>query len=130
MKKPTLLRYAASLGIAIVITLLVLLAMGGFASDITTQERVKHISDACFTVGSLMFGFGVLMWASGEGMFDLISYSILLLFRVKTVYERETYSEYRERKRGKRTRAFLVLMLPGVLILIVAVIFAVYYEHV
>ena len=130
MKKKTLLRYAVSLGIALVITFLVLLAMGGLASGITAQERVKCFSNAFFTVGSLMFGFSVLLWAAGEGAFDLLTYSITLLFRLKTVYERETYSEYRERKRGKRTNFYLVLMIPGAILLLVAVFFAVYYEYV
>lgn len=130
MKKKTLLRYAISLGLALVVTFLVLLAMGGLSSEITTQERVKIISNAFFTVGILVFGFSVLLWASGEGAFDLLTYSITLLLRVKTVYERETYSEYRERKRGTRTRFYLVLMIPGAILLLVAVFFAVYYEYV
>ena len=130
MKKKTLLRCAVSLGIALVVTVLVLLALGGFASGITTQERVTHLSNAFFAVGSLWFGFGVLLWASGEGAFDLLSYSVTLLFRVKTVYERETYAEYKERKRGKRTNFFLVVMVPGAILLLVALIFAVYFEHV
>ena len=130
MKKKTLLRYAVSLGIALVITFLVLLAMDGLSSGITTQERVKCLSNAFFIVGSLMFGFSVLLWAGGEGAFDLLTYSITLLIRLKTVYERETYSEYRERKHGKRTNFYLVLMIPGAILLLVAVFFAVYFEYV
>ena len=130
MKKPTLKRYLISFGVAFVLTFLVLLAMGGLKSGIGAQWRLKHISDACFTVGALMFGIGILMWASGEGMFDMLSYSILLLFRVRTVYERETFAEYKERKRGKRTSAFLTLLLPGILLLLVAAFCAVYYERV
>ena len=75
MKKPTLKRYLISFGVAFVLTFLVLLAMGGLKSGIGAQWRLKHISDACFTVGALMFGIGILMWASGEGMFDMLSYS-------------------------------------------------------
>ena len=130
MKKPALMRYLVSMGIALVITFLVLLALGGLESGISAQERLKHISDACFAVGALMFGVGVLVWASGEGMFDMLTYSIRLLFRVRTVYERETYLEYKERKRGKRTSFFLVLLLPGIILLLAAAFCAVYYEHV
>jgi hypothetical protein len=130
MKKKTLLGCAVSLGISLVVTFLVLLAMGGLASGITTQERVKCLSNAFFTVGSLMFGFSVLLWASGEGAFDLLTYSITLLFRLKTVYERESYTEYKERKRGKATNFYLVLMIPGAILLLVAVFFAVYFEYV
>ena len=130
MKKPTLKRYLISFGVAFVLTFLVLLAMGGLKSGIGAQWRLKHISDACFTVGALMFGIGILMWASGEGMFDMLSYSILLLLRVRTVYERETFAEYKERKRGKRTSAHWLLLLPGILLLLVAAFSAVYYERV
>ncbi|MBR6019934.1 MAG: DUF3899 domain-containing protein [Lachnospiraceae bacterium] len=129
MKKKTLVRYGISMGVALVIAFSVFCGSGGLAAGCTAQDRVKEVSDACFVVGALMFGSGVLMWASGEGMFDMIAYGVKTLFHVKLSDPKETYAEYRERKRGTRTRSFLVVMLPGLVLVLIAIATAVWFEY-
>jgi len=134
-KKPKntgLLRRAAiTTAVALAVILLWLLIGGAFRSGLGAQERVKKCSDACFTVGILLLGFGALLWVAGEGMFDMLTYGMRMIFRVKFDNHYETYREYRERKRATGpSRMLLAAILPGVLFTAVAAVLAVVFEHV
>ena len=123
-------RLVITTAVLLAVVLAMLLATGAFGSDLTTQERVKKFSDAFFTVGGLTLCFGVLMWVAGEGMFDMISYGIRMLFRVRFHEKNETYAEYRERKRGKKGGSCLYAVVPGAILTAVAVVLAVMFEYV
>ena len=123
-------RLAVTTVVMLLVVLAMLLTTGAFGSELTTQERVKKFSDAFFTVGGLTLCFGLLMWVAGEGMFDMISYGIRMLFRVRFHEKNETYAEYRERKRGKRGGTCLYAIVPGALLTAVAVVLAVVFEYV
>jgi hypothetical protein len=123
-------RLVITTAVLLAVVLAMLLATGAFGGDLTTQERVKKFSDAFFTVGGLTLCFGVLMWVAGEGMFDMISYGIRMLFRVRFHEKNETYAEYRERKRGKKGGSCLYAVVPGAILTAVAVVLAVVFEYV
>lgn len=130
--KPGLLRsVCVTTAIALAVILLWLLIGGAFRSSLSAQERVKKFSDAFFAVGALLFCFGLLLWVAGEGVFDLLSYGVRMIFRVKFDGRYETYHEYRERKHaGGPKRMPLGIIIPGALLTAVAIVFAVLFEHV
>ncbi len=78
-------------------------------------------SDGFFTAGVLVGGIGALVLISGEGFFDLLTYSISLaakyIFTSKERRYKESYVDYKLRKEGER---------EGVKISFIAIVGAIY----
>ena len=87
-----------------------------------------------FTIsGGLMCLFYLLVYVSDEGAFDIISYSIKLVWNVtfhKNVRETNlprTYAEYRELKRAKPRTNFKFMLFSGLFFFIIGIIFMILY---
>lgn len=109
-------KYLVTAGIGLLAVLLVLLSRGFFKDGVTAADRIMLLSDAFFTVGILIACFGGLMYVSGEGVFDGLTYAFFSLtwfFNVKK--KRESYADYKARKHGGKKKSFLYLIIVGVL---------------
>ena len=62
-----------TIGIGLVIGLVTMALRGGFRPA-GTEELLVALCDALFVSGALLTGAGLLIWVSGEGAFNAISY--------------------------------------------------------
>jgi len=94
----------------------------------------RILSDA-FTVPGLMCVFsGALVWLSGEGALDGVTY--VVQYAVKSLLfmggrgKRETYREYVERRRAKKMGGYGFLLVTGAVSLLVGAVFMVLFYQV
>ena len=87
-----------------------------------------------FTIsGGLMCLFYLLVFVSDEGAFDIIAYSVKLVWNVtfhKNVRETNlprTYAEYRELKRSKPRTNLRFMLFSGLIFFIIGLIFMILY---
>ena len=91
------------------------------------QDLYRTLSDAFTVPGLLCLFAGGLLWLSQEGAMDGVSYVLQtavksLLFMGRQAH-RETYGEYVERRRAKKSGGFGFLLITGVVCLLIAGLF-------
>ena len=107
MKGNSWRRYAISAGIGTAIFLLMMFTQGGFTEP-DPAVRWRIICDALFVPGVLLAAFGLLLFAAGGGVFDMLKFSVMKAFSVilpkkkrealpKTFFDYKTEREARER---------------------------------
>ncbi len=99
------LPYAIQAAIAAVIAILSAKAFG-FSWEADLAWQFRNASDGLFVAALLFIGFGLLMWVSTTGFFDMFSYgfsSLLVLFTaLKDPKEHKHFYEYKMEKEAKR----------------------------
>ena len=103
--KKKLISLAVQLLIASGIAVAVALGQG-FALDGQMFLNCRYLSDGFFVSTVIFLGFGLLLWVSATGFFDIFSYgfkSLLVLFSpLKKASEHQKYYEYKCEKEAKR----------------------------
>ena len=97
-----------------------------FSAAETLEVKCRLLGDAFFIPGSLMLLFAALLFCTGQGAFNGITYSMGTFARAVLPFMKlrdESYHEYVERKKEKRVRGYSFLVVCGVLFLAVAVVF-------
>ncbi len=122
-----------TLGIQAVVSLIFVWTKGLFSGTYSGSEAFKLLSDAFFVPGVLVFCFGVLFWASQEGAFDGLAWSMGSFLRMLIpgggLKKRESYGDYLERKRGDRKKLNVsFVMLGGAIFMIIAGVFVIIFE--
>lgn len=126
--KKTIVRYAASIVIALAIVALMLYAQGLVKG--TSLEDVYLLLANAFTVPGLIYVLlAALFWVAGEGTFDMLSYGaskaahlfIPFLYKGKT----EAFYDYKVRKAEERAQkpGFSHILFVGLALLVLAGIF-------
>lgn len=101
----------------------------------TDGRRAAHLlCDAFFVAGVLVTGFGGLHFAGNQGLFDIISYSVRLVFHIhwpwtapRTAAEgKESFADYKERKHTSRKSSAGTLLAGAVYLALAAVMLLVY----
>ena len=112
-----------------------LVSLIGISSLTTEQIDYLLVLTDGFTVsGGLMCLFYLLVFVSDEGAFDMLSYSIQLVWNVtfhKNVRETKlpkTYAEYRALKRSKPRLNLKFILYSGLLFLIIGIIIWIIYR--
>ena len=107
-------------------------ALSNNVAGLSGAELYRVLSDAFFLPGVLLVLSGLLMWLSKEGTLDgvgfVLSRAIHLLIPTAGL-QRETYGEYVERKRGKRSGSFGFLIIVGAVSVAVSLIFTALYMN-
>ncbi len=115
-------RYLIATGVGLAIAFLVMLLGDIFGQD-RKSEIFRILSDSFFTSGVLLTGVGVILVASNNGFFDMLSYGVITFFsaRKKDVSERK-YKDYYEYKKVKseKKRSTAYLLLVGIAMLVIA----------
>lgn len=129
MKK--VLQYLIPFLLCSVVVILVLVGRGSFLKS--GQSLMGDLCDAFAVPGILMTCFGLLVFCTNGGTFDMLAFGIRKLFdlfkRDVTKVKYRTFYDYREAQKEKH-RSFLNLIIVGLLFLLVAVIFLiVYYQN-
>ena len=81
-KNKTLLYYVITLVVGLVISI-PLAYYRGLGTAENTAFACRYLSDGLFVAGVLLTGFGMMVWISTTGFFDMFSYaghSLLVLF--------------------------------------------------
>lgn len=90
-------------------------------------SRLRMLTDAFFTAGVLVFGIGSLIFASQEGVFDGLTYSMKQLWWIFQFRNRgdkhENFREYKKRLSEKPKARFAHMMICGAVLLVIAGIF-------
>lgn len=105
-------------------------------SSLTTEQidYLLVLTDGFTVSGGLMCLFYLLVFVSDEGAFDMLSYSIQLVWNVtfhKNVRETKlpkTYAEYRAMKRSKPRLNLRFILYSGLLYLIIGLIIWIIYR--
>ena len=95
---------------------------------------LRMICDGCFVAGILVGAAGCLMLAGNEGVFDIFGFGVSFvlnlhwssLFHMPEARRRESYADYKARKRASPSAPGGVLLAGGVYLLLAAVFLAVY----
>lgn len=105
-----------------------------WAKDLFSQTELVSIfhilSDAFFVAGILITSFGLLIFSSNEGMFDMMIYGVnafIDMFRIESRKKYKTFYDYRESRAGKKI-AFGFMPICGIFFLVIAVVMYLLYR--
>ncbi|MCH5151922.1 MAG: DUF3899 domain-containing protein [Clostridiales bacterium] len=110
------LPYVITAAVLAALTLLIAWAFGGY-NHAETWVIICYWGDSFAIPGAVCFGFGILVWASNGGAFDIFAYGgriFVRMFFKKDVIDRKyrTYYDYRESRKDK-SRSFWFMIIVG-----------------
>lgn len=114
-------RYVWAAVVGALIVLLVSWGQGLFQGP-QPQEAYHILCDGFFIASVLLIGVGLMCLISNEGIFDVLSYGVINIFRLfspsnKFFSERESFYDFRMRRKDKKVGfAFLVIVGGGYLL--------------
>lgn len=95
------------------------------------QPLIGDLCDAFFVPGVLMLCFGLLVFATNDGAFDMLAFGIIKLFdlfrRDLTKVKYRTFYDYRKAQEGRK-RPYIYLMIIGGAFVLAAVAFLLAYH--
>ncbi len=130
--KGKLIRYSVVTLICGIATLIIC-----FAKDLFHQSDAKTIfhilTDAFFVPGVVMAAFGLLVFSTNEGTFDMLTYGVRRLFILISRHPKDekyrTFYDYRQAQRENKHQ-FGYMIIVGVLYILISFIFlAFYYQN-
>ena len=130
--KQKLVKYAITLAVGLLIALAVSFVRSLYWLT-NAKDIIMTICD-CFTVaGAVLVCFGLLIFCSNGGTFDMLSFGMLkvvgLFKRNPGKEDRQTFHEYREAKQGNK-RSFGYIVFCGLFYCAVAVVFLIIYYNI
>lgn len=128
--KSNLLKYGITTGVCAVIAVYYVLSRDFANLELVHQYRI--LCDAFSIPGLLSILSGALMWVAGEGALDgvgyVLSYAIHALLP-GSEHKGERYSDYKERKHGKKASGYGFLFVIGCVFVAISLVFyALYYS--
>ena len=100
----------------------------------TDPEQIYHtLCDAFFVVGVVMFNFGLLIFTSNEGAFDMMVYgvrSFVDLFRKTNTKKYPTYYDYRQSRESKKLKFGFLGICGAFFIAVSLVLYYMYSQYV
>ena len=114
----------------LIITITLLFTRGAFNAS-SSKDALRLICDAFFLPGAILILTGALIWSLDNGVADGITYSFKKIFDLrKRAYEeneKETYSEYKERKH-KNKGTVIEFFVSGCCYVVVSVVLLIVYN--
>lgn len=125
-------KYIITIIVGLVIAFIVLLIRNVFT--LKTKVEILHVlSDAFFISGFLLFGFGLLVFASNEGTFDMLVFGFAKLINVfkrdMTKSKYKTFYDYRVSKQEKK-QSFGFMVIVGLGLILVSLVFLFFWNKV
>ena len=124
-------RYAVTAGIGIGLFLLLTFTQGGFVEP-DPAIRWRILCDALFIPGVLLVAFGLLLFAAGGGVFDMLKFSVMKALSVIMTKKRrealpKTFFDFRqEREARDRARTGHLLVIGAVFLILAALALVMY----
>ena len=134
-KKNKVISYSIIAAMGLLISF-VFLRLRSFNAVTLPAERYRLFADAFTSPGIAFMMFGALIWVAGLGALDGISFAVKGLLRRLIPGSRlnsednESYYEYIQKKRAKKTKAYLPLVLVGAVYTVFAIIFIILFYQV
>lgn len=126
----TLKRYLFTLLIGFASVAMIAWSKGVFAQ--TDPATIFHIlCDSFFAVGTVITCFGLLIFSTNEGTFDIIVYGVTSfwdMFRKKSVRKYETFYDYRASHAEKKLR-FWFVVISGLIFVAISLIMLYFYKQ-
>ena len=128
--KQTVVKYAVTAGVGLLIALLVSFAKGVYW--LSDAVKIQQALCDCFAVpGLLLILFGALVFCTNGGTFDMFGFGarkfIGLFKRTKSERDKESFYEYR-RRRQENKGSFGYLFLVGAVFFAVGLVFFFLYK--
>ena len=128
--KKRLLQYGITTGVCLLITFLYLLGVNIFTST-DLKLNLKHLTDAFFTSGVISLSFGLLVFASNGGAYDMIIYG---MYRFFTLFKKDhndvkypTFYDYHIAKADRKKTEFLFMIIVGAAFILISCIFLIFW---
>ena len=134
MKGASWKRYAVVAGIGIAVFLLLTFVQGGFV-ETDPEIRWRILCDALFVPGILLVSFGLLLFAAGGGVFDMLKFgtikalSVLMTRKRREMYPKTFFDYKMEREAKERVRTGHLLIVGAVFLVLAAGALAVYSQY-
>lgn len=126
MKK--VLKYLIPVLICCTVVMVILASRGSFVK--TGKALIRDLCDAFTVPGALMFCFGLLVFATNGGTFDMLAFGVRKLFELfrkdLTKVKYRTFYDYRQAQKEKK-RTFIHFIIVGSAFLLVAIVFLIVY---
>ena len=130
--KGKIIRYSIASFICLVIAFIILLSKGIF-SQTETKDVMHILVDAFFVPGIIMLSFGILVFSTNEGTFDMLAYGVrrifVLLKRNPQDAKYKTFYDYREAQRENKHQ-FGYLIIVGLFFTALSLLFLIFYYNV
>lgn len=97
-----------------------------------TKSVMQVLSDAAFVPGVILAGFGLIVFASNGGVFDMLSYGFIRFFDLfKKDCRNNKYKDYYEYSQSKkdRKRGMAFLLIVGLAFIMLSVVFFIVYYN-
>ena len=125
MNQNTIKKHAVCLGVGIAAAFLVAAARGLFSADVKAAVLLC-LTDGCFVASVLFLGVGLLMFSADGGTFDMLAYGVKSVFSVflpaQKRKNRESFYDYRQRKRAKK-KPVAPFLVSGAALLLLSLLF-------
>ncbi len=126
MKK--VLKYLIPVLICCTVVMVILASRGSFVK--TGKALIRDLCDAFTVPGALMFCFGLLVFATNGGTFDMLAFGVRKFFELfrkdLTKVKYRTFYDYRQAQKEKK-RTFIHFIIVGSAFLLVAIVFLIVY---
>lgn len=123
-------QYIITICVALLLVLCVLMIQNTFEHN--GSLLLSELCNAFFVPGVLILCFGLLLWASNGGAFDMLSFAITKLFDLfkkdLTKVKYRTFYDYREAQRDKK-RSFSCYIIVGAFFIAISIVFFVLYKN-
>lgn len=140
-KKDKFLPFIVSLGVGLgIMAVVFFLSVAAKGIDVFQKTRViiTILCDSSFVSGALLLCVAFLSFATRQGTFDGLGFAFESIFVVRNwsprrkFEERETFSDYKDRKAEKRKekKGLLPLYVAGAFYVLLAVIFLIIYSSI
>lgn len=124
------LKYLIPFLMCAIVVILILVSRDAFAKS--GRLLMMDLCDAFFVPGVIMTCFGLLVFATNGGTFDMLAFGVRKLFdlfkRDLTKVKYRTFYDYREAQKEKK-RSFLNFLIVGLLFVIISVVFLIVYSR-
>lgn len=122
--KSNLIKYGISGGVCLLLA--IVYAVSSDFLNLEQKDQLRILCDAFAIPGMLCIFGGLLVWLGNEGTFDGIGYVLSYAFHALlpgSLNKRESYKEYLDRKRDKRTTGYGFIFVVGLVFLAIAFLF-------
>ena len=131
MRRISVLEWIITVLLATALTFFACWMAGAFEAE-HDYELYEALCNGTFGIGFLLLCFAGLMWCSHNGVFNGLTYGVKQLFVVlrsdSAIKERETYSEYCQKKSQRTPPVLAHLLIIGGVLIVASMVFLWLYE--
>ena len=129
-----LLKYGITSVAGLIVAVLITWSRGAFSPEAEIKTIVSAFCDGFFVTGMLLTLFGILVWVSGTGFFDGLTYGLqFIVQKIIPLYRQEykSYYDYKTEKAERRYKGSTVfMMVVGLIFIGISGIILVFYYNV